>query len=236
MTALWTYRAVPTRVGLELAERAQTATMQNLTSCTESVQKPRSCTFLGALAGVGGNLVCCADWCFCYLGSLAQPEIHKLCSLPFFGGGAKTINYKQLLGVMPETGGGQNCLWEALFLLEKRKHINHNSQKISGKCWDNPRVVPGQSHGKVVCVFSYVCIGFPALNFSTACLGVLQRERSLFFLRLGGSAKRKILVFLRLSLKKPPQIGQNGYKTGKTTPKGQMVPFLKTLTPLVDFS
>ena len=75
---------------------------------------------------------------------------------PLGGSGAEETNkHKQLSGIVPGMGGGQNCLCVAFLLGKKRTHRN----KFPG----NLRKMPGQSRETFVYVFPCFFF-FPALN------------------------------------------------------------------------
>ena len=57
-------------------------------------------------------------------------------------GRKKTNKHKQLCGIVPEMGGGSNCLCVPFFMGKRETH-KQNSQEISGKGRESPGTVPG---------------------------------------------------------------------------------------------
>ena len=81
-----------------------------------------------------------------------------------YSGEEKTNKHKQLLGIVPEMGGGSNCFCVSLLLGEKGKHINKFPRKsqekagrVPGQSWENPGTIPWKF---CLCVF-LVCWFFP---------------------------------------------------------------------------
>ena len=93
--------------------------------------------------------------------------------------------HKQLRRIVPEMGGGSNCLCVSLFPGEKGTH-KHNSLEISGEGWESPGIIPGQSRETFVYAFSCLLV-FAKL---TSC--------KLLYLRARRSLSHKVVVKLKL--------------------------------------
>ena len=95
-------------------------------------------------------------------------------------GANKTNKHKQLHGIVPEMGGGSNCLCVPLFPGEKGKHINkipRKSQEKAGTVPGQSRDNPGQSCENFVYVFPCLLVFLPALQAALLCSAGIEFAR-----------------------------------------------------------